>query len=68
MPRVSELGFKVEGELGEWEHAEGEMKRFHLMNKKCQKECGKRTEISGWFGYSLEKGSVHEGFEDKGEG
>lgn len=35
MFRVFELGFKVEGEFGEWEYVEGEMKRFYLMNKKC---------------------------------
>ena len=39
---------KVKESLGNEEYAETEMKRFNLMNRKCQRECG-RAEMSGWF-------------------
>lgn len=60
---------KLKESLGNEEHAEREreMKRLNLMNRKFQNEYG-RTKMSGWFGYTLERRSVHEGHEDKSEG
>lgn len=53
MPRVPELGFKTEGEFVEWETCRGRDEGPSGVDRKYLREGGKRTEVSGCFGYSL---------------
>lgn len=53
MSRVPELGFKTEGEFVEWGKCRGRNEGTSAVDRKHLREGGKRTEVSGCFGYSL---------------
>lgn len=56
MPRIPELGFETEGEFMEGGTCRGRDEGISAVGRKYLREGGKRTEVSGCFGYSLREG------------